>query len=323
MSTIYEALLRAEMERIAELNRSHQAGDLSDTSSGGDQPVEPASNDAESAGYLAGPAERQVMPRSSLSGVEVLERDVVPLHLERPANFVPTKTVWHPERNALPALENRGPLVEQIRVLRSRLHELRLDRPLKTIIVTSGLPQEGKSFVAVNLAVGFAKFRNQRVLLIDADMRRGRLHKVLGAPQEPGLTDYLAKRAPLSKVAQQMDGLDAGPFKSLASLTFIPSGRDADNAADLSGNGRFDILLREAYNEFDWIIIDSSPVTLVTDSVNLARACDGVVMVARGGVTKYEVAQRAVQALKATRIVGVVLNAVEGLQQVGYYGYDG
>ncbi len=235
----------------------------------------------------------------------------------------PREVAWHPDRKSLPALESRGALIEQIRVLRSRLHEIRLDRSLKVIMITSGLPQEGKSFVASNLAVGIAKFRNQRVLLIDADMRRGRLHTVLGAPQEPGLTDYLANRASLAEVMQQMERPESGEFKNLASLTFIASGHDADNAADLSGNGRFQRLIQAVYEHFDWIIVDSSPVTLVADGVNLARVCDGVVMVVRAGITKYEVAQRAQQELKAAKIVGVVLNAIQNAPEVGYYGYDG
>ncbi len=235
----------------------------------------------------------------------------------------PREADWHPDQKSLPALESRGGLIEQIRVLRSRLHELRLERPLKVIMITSGLPQEGKSFIASNLAVGFAKFRNQRVLLIDADMRRGRLHTVFGASQEPGLTDYLANRSTLSDVMQRMAHPDSGALKSLASLTFIASGHDAENAADLSGNGRFQRLIQAVYDHFDWIIVDSSPVTLVADGVNLARVCDGVVMVVRAGITKYEVAQRAQQELKAAKLVGVVINAVRNAPDVGYYGYDG
>lgn len=308
MSKIYEALLRAEMDRIAELNRSGQPSDVAQPSSEEELAARAAAR------LRAGLANGASAP----AGAAVTAPAQAP-----EAGFQARKVVWQPKQEHLPALEPRGVLVEQIRVLRSRLHELRMDRALKTIVITSGLPTEGKSFIASNLAVGFARFRNRRVLLIDADMRRGRLHTILGAPQEPGLTDYLANQASLNEVMQQMDLPDSGPLKHLGSLTFIPSGPDADNAADLSGNGRFETLLRSVYDHFDWIIIDSSPVTLVADGVNLARACDGVILVARAGTTRYEVAQRAQNELKAAKIVGVVLNAVEGLPQVGgYYGYD-
>jgi Mrp family chromosome partitioning ATPase len=110
----------------------------------------------------------------------------------------------------------------------------------------------------------------------------------------------------------------------LASLIFIPGGHASDKAADLSGNRRFERLLADASPYFDWIVVDSSPVNLVSDGVNLARACDGVLLVARGGTTKYPVAQRAVAELKATKVLGFVLNAVEDPPTAGgYYGYDG
>lgn len=312
MSKIYEALLRAEMDRVAELNRSGEAEGAANI------PPTPAE------GRYSASAPPQVLE------AEDAEPETPSAETDDPnaaqtlhEDFHPRIEAWTPDEKRLQSLQSRGILVEQIRVLRSRLHELRLDRPLKTVLVSSGLPQEGKSFVAANLAVGFAKFKNRRVLAIDGDMRRGTLHQVFGAPQEPGLTDYLSNKATLSEVMQRMELPESGPLRSLASLTFIPSGHDADNAADLSGNGRFEKLLREVYDSFDWIIVDSSPVTLVADGVNLARACDGVVLVARGGVTKYEVAQRAKQELKAAKIVGVVLNAVEGAPVVGgYYGYD-
>ena len=311
MSKIYEALLRAEMDRIAEMNRSSPA-DAENSSRNGVVP-----RDAAASGEFG----KNGKSREEMSAM--LARSA---HAEDTAGGLPVrKLVWKPEVNRLPALEPRGVLVEQIRVLRSRLYELRLDTALKTVIITSGLPGEGKSFIASNLALGFARFRNQRVLLIDGDMRRGRLHTILGAPHEPGLTDYLTGNTPLEAVLQQMQLPESGPLnRFFGSLTFLPSGSDADNAADLSGNGRFEELLRSLYDHFDWIIIDSSPVTLVADGVNLARACDGVVLVTRAGQTRYEVAQRAQQELKASKVVGVVLNAVENAPQVGgYYGYDG
>jgi Mrp family chromosome partitioning ATPase len=110
----------------------------------------------------------------------------------------------------------------------------------------------------------------------------------------------------------------------LASLTFIPAGTKHDKAADLSGNRKFDQLIKVVSPHFDWIIIDSSPVNLVSDGVNLARACDAVLLVARSSVTKYPVTQRAIAELKASKVLGLVLNAVKNPPVTGgYYGYDG
>ena len=154
-------------------------------------------------------------------------------------------------------------------------------------------------------------------------MRRGTLHKILGTHNVPGLTEYLSGAAGLAEILQQPRPFESVDFKGLSSLSFIPCGDDADTAVDPSGNGRFERLLDHVRDAFDWIVIDSSPVNLVADGVNLARVCDGVVLVARGGITKYETAQRALQELKAANVVGVVLNAVHDSAPVGgYYGYD-
>ena len=233
---------------------------------------------------------------------------------------------WHPSSQQLPALEERGSSVEQFRSLRSRMQEFRDLNSLKSILVSSGLPQEGKSFVAANLAISFARHKAGRVLLIDGDMRRATLHKVLGCPQGPGLTEYLAGDASILDVMQRPCPDEAAhPLPiALASLTFIPAGTEHDKAADLSGNHRFDRLIAAAATYFDWIVVDSSPVNLVSDGVNLARACDAVLLVARGGVTKFEVAQRAIAELKASKVLGFVLNAVPDPPVAGgYYGYDG
>jgi Mrp family chromosome partitioning ATPase len=109
----------------------------------------------------------------------------------------------------------------------------------------------------------------------------------------------------------------------LPNLTFIAGGNGGDKAADLSGSPRFGELIRQLAPHFDWIIVDSSPVLPVSDAVNLARWCDGVLLVARGGETKFPVAQRAQSELKASNILGFVLNAVHETPEVGsYYGYD-
>ncbi|HEY4378738.1 MAG TPA: CpsD/CapB family tyrosine-protein kinase [Acidobacteriaceae bacterium] len=233
---------------------------------------------------------------------------------------------WKPSLIQLPALEDRGAAVEQFRSLRSRMQEFRDLNTLKSLLVSSGLPQEGKSFVTANLAISFARHKAGRVLLIDGDMRRATLHDLLGAPQGPGLTEYLSGAASIMEVMQRPNTEDtAHPVPAgLVSLTFIPAGMQYDKAADLSGNRRFDKLIAAASPYFDWIIVDSSPVNLVSDGVNLARACDAVLLVARGGVTKYEVAQRAVAELKASKVLGFVLNAVKNPPVAGgYYGYDG
>jgi len=334
MSKIYEAL------RQAELDRGKNGTPQSDT-----EPIQNGNNaviDTESApapavphgnGNFASlpPVGRPVGERTlatALADARATSVGVVeslPISPELEVGKI-RQYVWHPLVQQLPALEERGSSVEQFRSLRSRMHEFRDLNKLKSILVSSGLPQEGKSFIAANLAISFARHKAGRVLLIDGDMRRATLHKLFGSPQEPGLTEYLSGTASLTEIMQRptVDDADHPLPSGLASLTFIPAGIEHDKAADLSGNHRFDRLIAAAAPHFDWIVVDSSPVNLVSDGVNLARSCDAVLLVARGGVTKFEVAQRAIAELKASKVLGIVLNAVTNPPIAGgYYGYDG
>ena len=312
MSRIYEALQKAESERKSGLaEREAQQAEL---------PSRPArSTHSAVAEYEPPPA---LPPDAVIYSTASARTPSTPvLNLEN----VP-RHVWTPTYSQLPALLERGPAVEQFRSLRSRIFEMRDIKPLKSILISSGLPQEGKSFVATNLAISLARHKNSKVLLIDGDMRRYTLHQLLGCQPHPGLADYLSGKAEMLEVMQRAEEAPASDnvrAAILPNLTFIAGGNGGDKAADLSGNPRFGELVRAASPYFDWIIVDSSPVLPVSDAVNLARACDGVLLVARGGVTKYKVAQKAQAQLKASNILGFVLNAVESQPVIGsYYGYD-
>ncbi|MGD0798986.1 MAG: CpsD/CapB family tyrosine-protein kinase [Acidobacteriaceae bacterium] len=319
MSKIYEALRQAELDR-------------SNGSSNKSQPVMRGSSSAQA--VLDSPKVRVTIAdtmdpeRVVLPATEIAIADSFTDVPDAPAADLTNgrETTWSPSLHQLPALDERGAPVEQFRSLRSRMHEFRDLNKLKSILVSSGLPQEGKSFIAANLAISFACHKAARVLLIDGDMRRASLHKLLGTKIGPGLTEYLAGRATMDEIMQRPKPSEPGhPLaQGLLSLTFIPGGNEHDKAADLSGNHRFDRLIEDAAPWFDWIVVDSSPVNLVSDGVNLARACDGVLMVAREGITKYEAAQRALAELKAAKILGFVLNAVHNPTVAGgYYGYEG
>ncbi|HEY6375575.1 MAG TPA: CpsD/CapB family tyrosine-protein kinase [Edaphobacter sp.] len=317
MSRIYEALQKAESER--KLERHEREAFVPEQVTNNPVPVRTASAVAEEydaasmqamTGHLTDVFEPSPLMRDRVSGIDMNKI------AQRP---------WSPVLSQLPALFDRGPSVEQFRSLRSRIYELRDISPLKSILVSSGLPQEGKSFVSANLAISLARHKGSKVLLIDGDMRRYTAHEMLGCESEPGLAEYLAGKASIEEVMQRPDASDANGSGKLylTNLTFIPGGNGGDKAADLSGNPRFNELIKLAEPHFDWIIVDSSPVLPVSDAVNLARSCDGVLLVARGGVTKFPVAQRAASELKASNILGFVLNAVEDKPQVGdYYGYN-
>ena len=313
MSRIYEALQKAESERQLERREPEPRTP--------EQPVSAAQHATTAVAEAEDPAvfapvrtETYQEPSVRRTGTESLDLSKI---VARP---------WALSLAQLPALLERGAAVEQFRSLRSRIFELRDISPLKTILVSSGMPQEGKSFVSTNLALSLARHKNSKVLLIDGDMRRYTLHQVLGCESHPGLADYLAGKATPVEVMQRPEPLQttaAGATPILPNLTFIAGGNGGDKAADLSGSPRFGELIRLAAPHFDWIIVDSSPVLPVSDAVNLARSCDGVLLVARGGVTKFPVAQRAQSELKASNVLGFVLNAVMETPEVGsYYSYD-
>jgi protein-tyrosine kinase len=314
MSRIYEALQKAEAERKPE--RREREPLMPVQSDGVAAVAEPSLATAVAEYVPFTPEAAEVFPASLPMTVSGSALDLSKI-VRRP---------WTPSLMQLPALLERGPAVEQFRSLRSRIHELRDISPLKSILVSSGLPQEGKSFISTNLAISLARHKSSKVLLIDGDMRRYTLHELLGCESQPGLADYLAGKAGLEEIMQQAEQApeENMPGKAfLPNLTFIAGGNGGDKAADLSGNPRFGELIKMAAPYFDWIIVDSSPVLPVSDAVNLSRSCDGVLLVARGGVTKFPVAQRAASELKSANLLGFVLNAVLDKPQVGsYYGYD-
>jgi protein-tyrosine kinase len=316
MSRIYEALQKAESERTSS-ERAPERREVEPRT-----PQQPTGTGVMSQSAVA-EAEYDRASEAADIYSEAASREVGDDALDL-SQIV--RRPWSPSLAQLPSLMDRGSAVEQFRSLRSRIYELRDMSHLKSILVSSGMPQEGKSFISTNLALSLARHKNSRVLLIDGDMRRYTLHQLLGCESHPGLADYLAGKASLVEVmqrAEQSADADGTGKPLLPNVTFIAGGNGGDKAADLSGSPKFGELIKLASPHFDWIIVDSSPVLPVSDAVNLARFCDGVLLVARGGITKFPIAQRAQSELKASNVLGFVLNAVQDAPQVGgYYGYD-
>ncbi len=226
---------------------------------------------------------------------------------------------WHPDPNVNVFMNSdlRAHGAEQFRTLRSRLYQLRGTQPLRTILVTSSLPADGKTFLASNLAQAFVQQPDCRVLLIDADLRCSRLHVPLGAPTSPGLTEYLRGEADEMAVIQH--GLEGNLF-------LIAGGNEVADPSELLSNGRLKLLLDRVTPVFDWVIVDSPPCLPVADASVLADLCEGVLLVVRAGSTPVEAAQRTYQELQGRNVLGVVLNAVEKKHAYshyyGHYGYS-
>jgi capsular exopolysaccharide synthesis family protein len=223
---------------------------------------------------------------------------------------------WHPDPNvnifSNPALSAIA--AEQFRTLRSRLYQLRGSQQLRTLLVASSVPAEGKTFVTNNLAQAIVRQPDRRCLIIDADLRCSRLHVPLGAPPSPGLTDYLLGDADEATVIQH--GHEGN-------LCFIPGGKEVANPSELLLNGRLKTLLERVTPIFDWVILDSPPLLPVADASLLADHVDGVILVVRAASTPTGAAERACQELQGRNVIGVVLNAVEQSQAYGSYYYAG
>jgi capsular exopolysaccharide synthesis family protein len=182
--------------------------------------------------------------------------------------------------------------------------------PLKRLMVTSALPKEGKSFVAANLAQVMVRQHGRRALVIDADLRNPGLHRHLGAPQSPGLAEYLLGEC------DEFAAMQRGPMEN---LFFLPAGRAVPSAPELLSNGRLKLLLQRAEPLFDWIILDTSPVIPVSDATLVAGSCDGILMVVRSNMTPSDLARRARQEFPDKLLLGVVLNGASPGEQSKYY----
>lgn len=221
----------------------------------------------------------------------------------------------NPDYDVFSTQQSSAVCAEQFRTLRSRLYRLREKNPVRTLLVTSTLPGEGKTFVALNLALSIARQHERRALLIDADLRASRLHVRLGAPSAPGLSDYLSGRA------DEFSVLQADPK---VELFLVPAGRSVPNPSELLSNGTLKRFLNGMSPVFDWVIIDAPPVMAVADPSIIAEFCDGVLVVVRAGETAHDLVKTTLQEFRGNNLLGVVLNgANEGTNYGGYSYYAG
>ena len=215
-------------------------------------------------------------------------------------------------RQLEPLLSNGVPpdFAEAFRALRTNVLFSTAQKGCRVVVVTSSGPGEGKTIVASNLAMGVA-YAGQRVLLMDGDLRRPRVHEVFGYEQEPGLSNGLIGDAKMSDAVRRAD---------VPGLCVLTAGRVPPNAAELLGSRRFKELLASVRGQFDWVVIDSPPVMAVTDPNILANLADSVVFVIGAEMTSYKIARRAVEQLERGQAVfaGSVLNRVD-IQRHGYY----
>ncbi len=279
MAKVYEALRRAEEER------KRRAGDETSPAPPLDAPPVPAAAEPERkpiAKSLKGRAQR----RARETAGEINKRRIAML---QPDSYV----------------------AEQFRALRGRIDALAAQRPIRTLVVSSPLAGEGKTTAAINLAIVTAMSVGRRVLLIDCDMRKPKVHQALGLRPETGLAEVLADQVALDRAIIKLEGMN---------LDVLPVRGRPSNPSELLGSPRMRELVEEVAGRYDRVVIDTPAVLGVPDAKAVAELCDGIVMVVRADLTSQQDVETALEILDRRRLLGLVLNGAQTAQ--GRYGYS-
>lgn len=197
---------------------------------------------------------------------------------------------------------------EEFRSLRTRVAAI-LNERHKIVLVTSALPQEGKTTVSATLARSFAQME-WRTLLVDADLRKPTVHTLFGIDREPGLTDLLQGRIPEE---------DAIAASNIPHLDLLSAGFPSQSAAELLQSPATPTLLKSLAALYDYVVVDSPPLTSITDTLLLSGYADGILFVVNGQVSPREFVKTAREQLQDRPVLGVVLNGISTPKKYGYY----
>lgn len=201
-------------------------------------------------------------------------------------------------------------VVEHYRRLRTKILQIREEKPFQTLLVTSASPQEGKTVTVLNIGLSLAMLPSFKVLVVDGDLRRGSLGNWLGVPSsQPGLSNLVDGTAKLEDVVLKSESIP---------MHFMVRGNSRVSDAHAS---QFSVHFRKLAECFDLVIVDSPPVNLLADVQLLGSCCDAVLLVARSFVTNRQSFEKAAQDLQSFRVIGTVLNASSVQRPRGYNGY--
>jgi len=217
------------------------------------------------------------------------------------------------KRKLIAKLNPKSPVSEQYRTIRTNIQFSSIDEEIRTLMVTSSGPGEGKSTTVANLAIVFAQ-QGKKILLVDADMRKPTVHYTFGMTNTLGLTNVLTRQASVKEVAKS---------SGIEQLDVMTSGPIPPNPAELLGSKGMAHFLEEAKEEYDMVIFDTPPVLAVTDAQILSNKCDGTILVISSGKTEIEKAAKTKELLEAakSKVLGVVINNKKMKKNDNYYYY--
>lgn len=205
--------------------------------------------------------------------------------------------------NIIVNTDSKSPISEAYRVLRTNVQYSNIDKQLKTIVVTSSGPMEGKTTTVVNLAVTFAQ-AGSRVLLIDSDLRKPKIHGFFMLSKDKGLTNLIASHEDHKRYINSSD---------ISNLDILTCGTIPPNPSEVLGSNSMKQFIQKVSKEYDIILIDTPPVGLVTDAAIVSTYVDGTILVANSGHVEIESIKRAKELLDQVNanIIGVVLNKLD------------
>jgi len=239
--------------------------------------------------------------------------------VEQPTTGMP----WDQIKSLLPAVREESRVVtltegnslgaEKFRLLRTRLRNLRECCPLQKLVVTSAVPNEGKTLVAMNLAVCLAKHTDEKILLLEGDLRKPMLGEHLGIKSLPGVGEWWASvDEPVNKFIYRFDDIQ---------LWILPAGSAPEDPVNILQSVRFLELYKHLTTCFDWIIIDAPPLLPMADVSFWSRQADGLLLVVREGTTPKTILQKGLDTLDNPKVIGVVLNDAHQVDSSYYHHY--
>lgn len=203
---------------------------------------------------------------------------------------------------------------EKFRLLSARLRNIGEKKQIRKVVITSTVPDEGKTLVSINLAISLAKPTTQKVLLLEGDLRRPSVAARWGLPDFPGLDGWFSGDESIHKFIYRVKGLQ---------LALLPAGVPRDNPLTILQSARFLELYQQLTDCFDWILIDAPPLLPMSDVNFWSRQSDGLLLVLREGKAPKKMLQKGLETLDNPRLIGVVLNDTHAIERSYYYQYYG